>query len=82
MNEGLLLLRTVVGLTLAAHGAQKLFGWFGGPGLEGTARGLEMLGFSPGRRRCGDGGAGGDRRRFAARARPAHADRRGARPPR
>jgi putative oxidoreductase len=50
MNEGLLLLRVVVGVTLAAHGAQKLFGWFGGPGLDGTARGLEMLGFTPGRR--------------------------------
>ena len=50
MNEGLLLLRVVVGVTLAAHGAQKLFGWFGGPGLDGTARGLEMLGFRPGRR--------------------------------
>jgi putative oxidoreductase len=37
-------------LTLAAHGAQKLFGWFGGPGLEGTAKGLEGLGFTPGRR--------------------------------
>lgn len=50
MDEGILLLRLVVGVTLAAHGAQKLFGWFGGPGLEGTARGLEMLGFPPGRR--------------------------------
>lgn len=33
---GLLLLRLVVGLLLAAHGAQKLFGWFGGPGFTGT----------------------------------------------
>ncbi len=32
---GLLILRLVVGLTLTAHGAQKLFGWFGGPGIEG-----------------------------------------------
>jgi putative oxidoreductase len=50
MDIGLLLLRLVVGLTVAAHGGQKLFGWFGGPGIEGTARGLELLGFSPGRR--------------------------------
>jgi putative oxidoreductase len=50
MDIGLLLLRFSVGLTLAAHGAQKLFGWFGGPGLDGTAQGLEGLGFVPGRR--------------------------------
>jgi putative oxidoreductase len=50
MDFGLLLLRLTVGLTLAAHGAQKLFGWFGGPGLEKTGQGLEMLGFAPGRR--------------------------------
>ncbi len=39
-----------MGLTLAVHGAQKLFGWFGGPGLEGTGQGLAALGFHPGRR--------------------------------
>ncbi len=50
MNIGLLLLRLTVGLTLAAHGSQKLFGWFGGPGLNGTAQFFEMLGFRPGRR--------------------------------
>jgi putative oxidoreductase len=50
MDLGLLLLRLTVGLTLAAHGGQKLFGWFGGPGLDATGRGLEMLGFHPGRR--------------------------------
>ncbi|MEA2608499.1 MAG: putative oxidoreductase, partial [Chloroflexota bacterium] len=32
---GLLILRGVVGLTLAGHGAQKAFGWWSGPGLEG-----------------------------------------------
>ena len=37
MNTGLLILRVVLGLTLAAHGGQKLFGWFGGPGLKGTS---------------------------------------------
>ena len=50
MDIGLLLLRFAVGLTLAAHGAQKLFGWFGGPGLDETGKGLAMLGFHPGRR--------------------------------
>lgn len=50
MEIGLLLLRLTVGLTLAAHGAQKLFGWFGGPGLDGTGQALETFGFQPGRR--------------------------------
>jgi putative oxidoreductase len=50
MELGMLLLRGVVGLTLAAHGAQKLFGWFGGYGLDRTADVMEMLGFRPGRR--------------------------------
>lgn len=50
MNIGLFLLRIVVGLTLAAHGTQKLFGWFGGPGLEGTGQWLASIGFQPGRR--------------------------------
>jgi putative oxidoreductase len=50
MATGLLLLRLTIGLTLAAHGAQKLFGWFGGLGLDGTGQGLAALGFHPGRR--------------------------------
>jgi putative oxidoreductase len=45
MSYGILLLRLVVGLTLAAHGAQKLFGWFGGHGLEGTAGFFGQIGF-------------------------------------
>jgi putative oxidoreductase len=49
MDIGLLFLRLVVGLTLAAHGAQKLFQWFGGYGLSGTGQFLEQLGFRPGR---------------------------------
>jgi putative oxidoreductase len=50
MEFGLLVLRLAIGLTLAAHGAQKLFGWFGGYGLDGTGQFLEGLGFHPGRR--------------------------------
>ena len=50
MDFGILLLRAVVGMTLAAHGAQKLFGWFGGHGLDGTGQFMTMLGFRPGRR--------------------------------
>lgn len=50
MEIGLLLLRLTVGLTLAAHGAQKLFGWFGGPGLDATGQIMATLGFHPGRR--------------------------------
>jgi putative oxidoreductase len=50
MDIGLLLLRLIVGLTLASHGAQKLFGWFGGPGLAGTGGFFEKLGFIPGKR--------------------------------
>lgn len=48
MDVALLIVRIVVGLYLAAHGAQKLFGWFNGPGLRGTAGFLGgMLGFRP-----------------------------------
>jgi putative oxidoreductase len=47
MATGLLLLRVVAGLTMAAHGTQKLVGWFGGSGLKGTAEGFESLGFRP-----------------------------------
>ena len=50
MDLGLLMLRSVVGLTLAAHGTQKLFGWFGGYGLAGTGGFMEQLGFRPGKR--------------------------------
>ncbi len=46
---GLLGARLLLGLGLASHGAQKLFGWFGGPGLEGTGGFFEGLGFRPGR---------------------------------
>jgi putative oxidoreductase len=49
MDIGLLLLRLVVGFTVAAHGGQKLFGWFGGYGLAGTGGWLESIGFRPGK---------------------------------
>jgi putative oxidoreductase len=49
MDSGILALRLVLGLLMAAHGAQKLFGWFGGHGLAGTGGFLESLGFRPGR---------------------------------
>jgi putative oxidoreductase len=42
-----LILRTVLGSLLAGHGAQKLFGWFEGPGLEGTHGFVESLGLRP-----------------------------------
>ncbi|MCA1061853.1 DoxX family protein [Rossellomorea sp. AcN35-11] len=46
---GLLVIRLVVGLTFAAHGAQKLFGWFGGHGLQGTGGFFESIGIKPGK---------------------------------
>jgi putative oxidoreductase len=49
LSTGLLVARLVLGLYMAAHGAQKLFGWFGGYGLRGTAGFFEQLGFRPGR---------------------------------
>ena len=47
MAYGLLLLRVVAGGTIFAHGAQKLFGWFGGHGVRGTAGFFENLGYRP-----------------------------------
>ena len=46
---GLLLIRIVVGLLFMAHGLQKLLGWFGGAGLQGTASMFERGGLGPGR---------------------------------
>ncbi|MBA2461436.1 MAG: DoxX family protein [Actinobacteria bacterium] len=45
MEYGILLLRLVVGLAFAAHGAQKLFGWFGGGGPAGTTGFFGSLGY-------------------------------------
>ncbi|KIZ18535.1 DoxX family protein [Streptomyces natalensis] len=47
-DAGLLLFRIVLGLTMAGHGAQKLFGWFGGGGLEGTGQFFTMSGYPSG----------------------------------
>ena len=47
MDLALLILRGVVGTFLAGHGAQKLFGWFGGLGLSRTAEWLDSVGFAP-----------------------------------
>ena len=46
---GLLIIRVVTGGLLAGHGAQKLFGSFGGPGVEGTAGMMESMGMRPSR---------------------------------
>jgi putative oxidoreductase len=48
LSGGLLAGRLVVGLGIAAHGAQKLFGWFGGHGIPGTGGYLESVGYRPG----------------------------------
>ena len=45
MSYGLLLVRLVIGGTMFGHGAQKLFGWFGGGGPQGTAGFMGQLGF-------------------------------------
>ncbi|MGW7328981.1 DoxX family membrane protein [Streptomyces sp. NPDC054840] len=47
-DTGLLLLRLALGLTMAAHGSQKLFGWFGGGGISGTGRFFTAAGYPGG----------------------------------
>jgi len=47
VSTGLLILRLVAGLTLAAHGVQKLFGWFGGSGIKGTLQMQGRMGLKP-----------------------------------
>ncbi|MGW6915442.1 DoxX family protein [Kitasatospora sp. NPDC054939] len=71
---GLLALRSAVGGVLIAHGTQKLFGWFGGSGLDGTAEAMEHMGFHPGRQSAlaaGLGEAGGGAMLVAGLATPA-----------
>jgi putative oxidoreductase len=49
LGTGLLVGRLILGLLMAAHGSQKLFSWFGGYGIAGTAGFFEQLGYHPGR---------------------------------
>ena len=49
MNLALLVLHVTIGLLFLAHGAQKLLGWFGGHGIEGTSSVFDELGLRPGR---------------------------------
>ena len=58
MSLGLLMVRVVVGLLMAGHGSQKVFGWFGGYGLEGTGGFFEGIGFRPGKLFAAAAGAG------------------------
>jgi putative oxidoreductase len=48
MSIGLLIIRLIVGILFIGHGAQKLFGWFGGYGPKGTGGFFESIGIKPG----------------------------------
>src|SRR5258705_8114535 len=48
VDAGILVMRVLFGAAIAAHGAQKLFGWFGGYGLKGTGGFFDGLGYRPG----------------------------------
>ena len=57
MDLGRTALRLVIGPLFVGHGTQKLFGWFGGHGLDGTGAFFEKLGLKPGRRQATAAGA-------------------------
>ncbi len=57
MDLGRTALRLVIGPLFVGHGTQKLFGWFGGHGLDGTGAFFEKLGLKPGRRQAAAAGA-------------------------
>ena len=57
MNLGTAALRGIVGPLFVGHGTQKLFGWFGGHGIEGTAGFFESIGLRPGRKHATAAGA-------------------------
>jgi putative oxidoreductase len=57
MDPGRLLVRLTIGGTFFVHGTQKLFGWFGGYGPDGTGQFFESLGLRPGRRHAVTAGA-------------------------
>jgi putative oxidoreductase len=50
MKLGITIFRATLGAVFFAHGAQKLFGWFGGHGLEATGNAFHSIGLRPGRR--------------------------------
>ncbi|MBV9271530.1 MAG: DoxX family protein [Candidatus Eremiobacteraeota bacterium] len=49
-DGALLAARLALGASIASHGAQKLFGWFGGPGPDAASKMMDSLGFKPGPR--------------------------------
>jgi putative oxidoreductase len=57
MRIARLILRVLIGVLFIGHGTQKLFGWFGGHGLEGTGQAFESMGLRPGRRNAMAAGA-------------------------
>jgi putative oxidoreductase len=52
MKLGMTVFRATIGAIFFAHGTQKLFGWFGGHGLDGTGKAFDSIGLRPGRRQA------------------------------